>query len=274
MRALRIVVPGPNQDWASALLFEEGTAGIEVREDGPDAELVAYFEDKVDLRALTAALAAGPGAHVEAVGVPDVDWVARFRAGFAAFVAPPFRVVPVWDVPSTADPARLLVVDPGRAFGTGTHESTRLCLLALAAVAEETGLGRVLDVGTGTGILGVAALRLGARAVAAVDLDPESVASARRHATLNQASLRLVRGDGGAAFRPGSFDTVAANLSAPLLQAKAGELWPLVAPGGALVLSGFLQEDAEALRARYAGPRRGRLLADGEWRALQLRAAP
>jgi ribosomal protein L11 methylase PrmA len=67
---------------------------------------------------------------------------------------------------------------------------------------------------------------------------------------------------------------VAANLSAPLLQAKAGELWPLVAPGGALVLSGFLQEDAEALRARYAGPRRGRLLADGEWRALQLRAAP
>ena len=88
-------------------------------------------------------------------------------------------VAPPWDRPAAGD---LLLVDPGRAFGTGTHESTRLCLGALEDLAGRRALGTVIDVGTGTGILGIAAARLGARLVVASDTDPDSTTSARAHA--------------------------------------------------------------------------------------------
>src|SRR6185295_2287505 len=124
------------QDLVVAQLWELGTSGIEERPTG----LLAYFDGEMTAEALRAAL---PGASVTPTPVPDVDWVARFREGFRAFAVADFWIAPLWDEGATPAAKRRLVVDPGRAFGTGTHESTALCLEALARRAACGPLGRV-----------------------------------------------------------------------------------------------------------------------------------
>jgi ribosomal protein L11 methyltransferase len=225
--------------------------------------LLAYFGDDVDPDALRRRLTF---AEIAETAVPDVDWVARVRAGFRTFRVGGFAIGPPWEVREPT-PDRL-VVDPGRAFGTGTHETTRLCLLALEDTSRRRPLGAVIDVGAGTGLLAVAAVRLGARLVVAVDVDPEATASSRSHARLNGTPFHVVRGDGGRSFRPRSFDLVLANLTAPLLVEKAGELSTLLAPGGALVLAGLLDSDRLEVQAAYADHGTPRSLPEGEWVAL------
>src|SRR6266545_149916 len=168
MIAFRVIVPAADEDFATALLYGAGTTGIEVQV-GPTGSvaLLAYFPAAGSAADLREALRPLPAARVEPAPVPEVDWVARFRETFRGFAAGRFRIAPPWDLP--ADRAEVIVVDPGRAFGTGTHETTRLCLGALEALSGERALGRVLDVGTGTGILAVAARRLGASAVVAAN---------------------------------------------------------------------------------------------------------
>ena len=267
MIAFRVTVPAADEDLATALLYGAGTTGIEVQV-GPTGSvaLLAYFPAAGSAADLREALRPLPAARVEPAPVPEVDWVARFRETFRGFAAGRFRIAPPWDLP--ADRAEVIVVDPGRAFGTGTHETTRLCLGALEALSGERALGRVLDVGTGTGILAVAARRLGASAVVAADLDPEATESARRHARLNRVDLAVVRADGGAAFRPRAFDVVLANLSAPLLRTRVGELVALVRSGGALVLSGMLAGDVAEIVAVCAEAGSLTPRVDGEWACL------
>lgn len=262
--AFRVNVPAADEDVAVALLYGAGTTGIEVEPAaGGSLALLAYFAAGLSRADLARALAPLPSARVEAATVPDVDWVARFRETFRAFDAGRFRITPEWE--QSVGSGDVIVVDPGRAFGTGTHETTRLCLGALESLADERPLGRVLDVGTGTGILAVAARRLGASFAVAADLDPESVDSARLHARLNGADLAVVRADGGRPFRRGAFDVVLANLSAPLLRARADELMALGAPGSAIVLAGLLLEDADDLANAYARAGRLERRTDGEW---------
>jgi len=268
---------------ATALLWEQGTMGIEVRLAGThDVSLLAYFTEAPGLEAaLAAALVPLPRARLQRAEVPDVDWVARSREGFRTFHAAGFVVTPPWDDLSSAphpsldpsSPHDVLIVDPGRAFGTGTHESTRLCLGLLRDLAKRGPLGRVLDLGTGSGILGVAAARLGARKAIAVDLDPEAVAAARHHARLNGVELRLVRADLAAALMPGAFDLVLANIAAPLLVERRHEILALGAPF--IVLSGLLAIDAETVRAAYEHAGHIEVRQDGEWAALLVqRGAP
>jgi len=261
-----VTVTAAEEDAAAALLWEEGTCGIEVRPAGAgDVELLAYFSETPGLRAtLAAALAPLPSARIQPAEVPDVDWAARYREGFRSFSVAGFRVVPPWeDVSSTPD---TLIVDPGRAFGTGTHESTRLCLGLLRDLAARAPLGRVLDLGTGSGILAVAAVRLGGRPVTAVDVDPDAVASARRHALLNAVEMLVVRGDLTAPLRPRRFDLVLANIAASLLVDRSGEIAALGAP--AVVLSGLLTSDLDAVRRTYAARGRLEVRTDGEWAAV------
>jgi ribosomal protein L11 methyltransferase len=267
-----VTVPAAEEDVVTAVLWEQGTMGIEVRPAGRhDVELLAYFPDAPGLEpALAAALVPLPRARLQRAEVPDVDWVARFREGFRSFPTAGFAVTPPWELrgspPATPD---VLVVDPGRAFGTGTHESTRLCLGLLRDLAGRGPLGRVLDLGTGSGILAVAAARLGAPRVTAVDLDPEAIASARHHARLNGVALRLVRADLARALRPGAFDLVLANVSATLLLERRHEILALEAP--VLVLSGLLVADARAVREAYGRAGDVELRQEGEWAALLAR---
>jgi ribosomal protein L11 methyltransferase len=263
LHALSLIVDAALEDEAAAALWEAGTCGVEVRAAGDRVELVAYFEHDPDRPALERAL---PDAQVGFVPVPELDWVARFRDGFRPIRVGRFLITPSWE--AKAPSADVLVVDPGRAFGTGTHETTRLCLEALEELAARRPLGRTLDLGSGTGLLAVAAQRLGAGPLVASDIDPEANAASRLHAHLNRARLHVVRADGGTAFRPAAFDLVLANLMALLLIDRALEIRALVAPGGALVLSGLLLDDVAPVGQAYAacGPPRERTL--GEWAAL------
>ena len=264
MHALSVNVEAAREDEAAAALWDHGTCGVEVR---PAAlgriELLAYFEHEPDREQLESVL---PDAAIAGVPVPEVDWLARFREGFRPFRVGRFLVSPRWE--AKAPSPELLVVDPGRAFGTGTHETTRLCLEALEELDSRRLLGRTLDLGSGTGLLAVAAEHLGARPLVASDIDPEATDASRLHAQLNSARVHVVRADGGTAFRPGSFDLVLANLMALLLIDRVAEIRALVAPGGALVLSGLLLDDVPPVRQAYAACGAPRELRFGEWAAL------
>jgi ribosomal protein L11 methyltransferase len=267
--AFELTVPADREEDVVALLWEAGTTGLEVRTDasaGAYITVVAYFGEPVTEAALRATLAPVKGATVRSCAVPDVDWVGRFREGFQGFDAGGFRIAPAWTPESGTSAGLRLVVDPGRAFGTGTHESTRLCLEAVRTACTAA-TSRVLDVGTGSGILAVAAALCGARCVIGADLDPEALASARRHAVLNAVQVRLVQADGGRPFAARAFGLVLANLSAGLLMERRDELRALPAAGGTLVLAGFLETEAELVRQAYGG-RPEELRRAGEWAAL------
>jgi ribosomal protein L11 methyltransferase len=265
MRAWCVTVAAADEDLAAAALWEAGTVGVEVRGAAEGrVGLLAYFTD--DAPPFTLAHLP-PGAAVEAAAVPEVDWVEHFRSGFRAFRVGRFVVAPPWDGPD--GPSReVLVVDPGRAFGTGTHETTRLCLGALEDLAARRPLGRTLDLGAGTALLAIAAGRLGAGPVVASDIDPEATSSSRHHARLNGTRLGVVRADGGRGLRAGSFDLVLANLMALLLVDRSAEIRSLLAPGGALVLSGLLVDDLPFVREAFVACGTPAERLDGEWGAL------
>jgi ribosomal protein L11 methyltransferase len=270
--AFRVSLPEDAEDQASGALWDLGTLGVEVL---PAAEgcsaLLAYFEPREGLTSALLAALVPLGARVVATRLAQVDWLSRFRDGFRGFAVGRFCIAPAWDPPQQLEPHRhLILVSPGRAFGTGTHESTRLCLSEIQSSFEAASVPRrVLDLGTGSGILAIAAALLGAPTVVAVDDDPDALTSARHHAVLNRVAPLLVRGDAGTALRPGAFDLVVANLTAPLLVAHAADIAPLAAPGGRVVLAGLLVEEAEDVGAAYAclGPAVARR--DGEWSALR-----
>jgi ribosomal protein L11 methyltransferase len=271
--AIRLRVPAVDEDLAASVLWELGTQGFESCPDNAEdtSQLIAYFPQGLALEQILARLRAKiPSASMEPVERPDVDWVARFREGFGPFEAGGFHVAPAWNVPSrTAD--RLLIVEPGRAFGTGTHESTRLCLRLLERLAQDGPLGRVLDVGTGTAILAIAASKLGASFVVASDIDPEALACARTHLCLNHSlqSVRLVQADVANAFLPRQVDTLVANLSLPVLVAHATALAFLFTRHA--LLSGLLVEDLPQIRPAYAEvDDEPAIETMGEWAALLL----
>jgi ribosomal protein L11 methyltransferase len=271
MIALRITLPAAREEDAVTLLWEMGTAGVEVQpaQDGTLALLSYFAVAQAECAALVTRLSGElTDARIEITDVPDVDWVARFRDGFRPFSVGNFHIVPAWEQGARLSD-RVLRIDPGRAFGTGTHESTRLCLRLLERLASERALGRVLDVGAGTGILALAAVRLGAGFVVASDFDADALLSCRRHADLNDVHLRLLRADGGRAIRPGRFDVLVANLMAPLLIERAKELAAVFT--GSAILAGLLVEEVEDVRSAFSAcdpdPGVERL---GEWAALCL----
>lgn len=276
VKAFEVQVPARQEDLATAFLWECGTTGIEVRQARRGkVALLAYFPGRRGLAAqLRARLGSVRGLGIRAVPVPRVDWVARFREGFRPLAAGSFTIVPSWLArarPAAKDGGHRLVVEPGRAFGTGTHASTRLCLQALEQLAREAPLGRVADLGTGTGLLSIAALLLGARSAAGVENDPEALVSARVHARLNRSRVGLVRGDLAGPLRPRRFDTVLANLIASMLHHRASEILALGAPGARFVFAGILSDNLPLLRRTYRGKGRLSVLREGEWVALVLR---
>jgi len=233
------------------------------------------------LRAFLPASRIGPGLHaglraagatsVESIPIPDVDWIGSFRETFRAFATDGFFVCPAWD--PAADEARRqirgLVVDPGAAFGTGTHETTRLCLGALDVFLGQRPGARVLDLGTGSGILACAASKLGASFVVAVDSDPTATACAARHAALNDTRFGILCGDLARPLRS-RFDLVLANLQASLLLERPEEVAASVAAGGQLVLSGLLGSDIPAVESCYARFGSTRFRSEGEWASLEV----
>jgi ribosomal protein L11 methyltransferase len=186
--------------------------------------------------------------------VEDADWVRLTQAQF-----PPMRisdrlwVVPSWHAPP--DPRAInLRLDPGVAFGTGSHPTTRLCLAWLDAHAVSG--KRVLDYGCGSGILAVAAALLGAGEVVGTDIDPQALAAARANSHANGIAPTIAHYTASAGLpdpstAAGSFDVVLANILANPLKLLAPALLARVSPGGALVLAGLLQDQADEMIALY-----------------------
>jgi ribosomal protein L11 methyltransferase len=181
--------------------------------------------------------------------VPDQDWVRLTQSQFAPVdITPTFWIVPTWHEPP-AEASIVIRLDPGLAFGTGTHPTTRMCLRWLAGQGEMgNSLGRVLDYGCGSGILAIGAAKHGALVIDAVDIDDAAVESTVLNAQANHVTLNAGLPD----VVSGQYQTVLANILATPLKVLAPLLWSRVAPGGSLVLSGILERQAEELTVAYA----------------------
>ena len=178
--------------------------------------------------------------------VPDQDWVRLTQSQFEPVqITPSFWIVPTWHEPP-AQASEIIRLDPGLAFGTGTHPTTRMCL---RWIAQNPPLGqRVLDYGCGSGILAIGAAKFGATTVDAVDIDEAAVRATEDNAEANGVRLAAGLPDRAA----GAYQTVLANILATPLKVLAPLLCARVAPGGHLVLAGILARQAEELQAAYA----------------------
>ncbi|KSW25650.1 MULTISPECIES: 50S ribosomal protein L11 methyltransferase [unclassified Pseudomonas] len=215
--------------------------------------LLALFEDGTDEAALLAHLQLLTGGELpqhQVEVVEDQDWERSWMDNFK-----PMRfgrrlwIVPSWHEAPQPEAVNLLL-DPGLAFGTGTHPTTALCLEWLDGqeLAGET----VLDFGCGSGILAIAALLLGAKRALGTDIDPQALEASRDNATRNGIDPALFPVYLPADLPAGQADVVVANILAGPLVSLAGQLTSLVKPGGRLALSGILAEQAEEVRAAYA----------------------
>jgi len=178
--------------------------------------------------------------------VAEQDWVRLTQSQFAPVdIAPGFWIVPSWHQPPP-EARQIIRLDPGLAFGTGTHPTTRMCLRWIARHAQSS--QRVLDYGCGSGILAIGAAKFGASDIVAVDIDPAAVQSTRLNASNNHVTLQAGLPD----VAQGLFDVVLANILATPLKVLAPLLCQHVRPGGHLVLAGILERQAEELQAAYA----------------------
>ena len=238
------------------------------------ATMQIFLPDPADApRAAEALVAAGRIVGLELApvtgSIPDEDWKFSYRKHFKVEVISPRLVVrPPWESVAPAPGQKVLTLDPGIAFGTGQHPTTRACLDAIDALAVEDAGRTFLDVGCGSGILSIAAALEGFREVRGFDNDPDAVRNANENAEANGLGALFTDGDLSVPGTAAPADVVAANVLAPVLVRFAREVGALVNPGGRLILSGILDEQYAEVRDAYAAlgfaEISSRLI--GEWR--------
>jgi ribosomal protein L11 methyltransferase len=264
-------------DFAPAAIHETGT------DEAPEWRV--FFGHRATRDDAAGAIEASFGGHglaVTPIDVPDEDWAARSQASLRAVRVGRVIVAPPWDVPhdAGADTA-IILIQPSMGFGTGHHETTRLCLSLLQEI--DCRGARVLDVGTGSGVLALASAALGGRVVDGIDVDPDAVANATDNLALNPSlqdgavirfsATDLRTGADVDSQRSDRADIVLANLTGALLTAAAPHLLGRIAGGGWLILSGFQPHEAADVLGAFA---RDTLLVahrtEGEWNAVLLGA--
>jgi len=232
---------------------------------------VFFDADDTRDRAAAALAAEWPGLQLTAVDVPDEDWAARSQQSLTAVSAGRFIVAPPWDLPADPAPATtVIVIEPSMGFGTGHHPTTRLCLRLLSDL-DLTGR-RVLDLGTGSGVLAMAAALSGASDVVGIDVDQDAIDAARASAALNPLppAIRFETSD----FRsapPELADLVLANLTGGMLRTTAERLMSFLRPGGVLIVSGFDESEEAAVRVAFAPLQIAERLEEASWVAIRFR---
>jgi ribosomal protein L11 methyltransferase len=280
--ALRVEVASAAADAVANFLVERGAPGVlteDVDGGGDLTRLEAHVPAATGhelagaLRAYLHELArldrTWTAGDVELAPVPAVDWEATFRAHHVPIaIGRRLLVAPPWDVPDAGD-REVLVIEPGMAFGTGQHATTRTCLEEIEALVSHGDVRSALDVGTGSGLLAAALARLGVPRVVALDVDPAVLPLARTNLDVNAARGVLVLGGTLSAVR-GRYDLVVANILADTLVAEASALADAVADGGHLVLSGLLTAQAPRVLAAFPGWRTTSVRTEEPWRTLGL----
>lgn len=275
---LSIKAPEESRDAIISRLADMGSTGF--IEDGDN--VLAYFDgpssmdismDTIcsELERFRSILKAAGLAHdfsFQSSLLPERDWNEDWKKNFTPIdIGKYFTIIPSW---LKSDTARIpLIIDPGMVFGTGHHESTRTSLILIEKYSGQTSKNRFLDVGTGSGILSIAASRLGFRDVIGIDIEPLAVDAALRNAEANGLTNTEFR-EGKIQDVSGQFEMIAANLLSEILIDMAGEIFSHLRPAGTAILSGILTgQKEEVIKAMQdAGLVLKEALVDGEWVSL------
>lgn len=281
--ALELEIARTAEAVITAHLWTTGTTGIEISEDAPQTiTLRAWYDARPDENAireqlehalLSSSLPATSLRSLKSLEIVERDWLAEWKKGYEPVeIGDKLLISPSWKRGSLKETNRVVVeIDPGMAFGTGTHETTRGCLELLERLWRG---GSLLDVGTGTGILAIAAAKLAPRShIVGFDVDPEAIAVAEENATINNVDEAIVfEVNRLACFHGQDFDVVLANLTADVLAPLANDFAKVVRRDGVLIVSGVLVEQrndvVESLAATGFHVIEDK--PDGEWVTLAL----
>ncbi|HXG91258.1 MAG TPA: 50S ribosomal protein L11 methyltransferase [Blastocatellia bacterium] len=237
------------EETASSILFDLGTTGIvTLEESAGSVNLGAYFDAQTDAQQIARRIEAefareGLRDALHTISISEIaeqDWMQKWKEGFEPIeIGSRLIIAPSWKLPEEPQGRAVVQIDPGMAFGTGTHETTRLCLEAIEKYFRG---GSMLDVGTGTGILAIAAARLapGSRTTA-IDIDPQAVEVARENVAINNVadSIEVCEGQ-PREFAGRAFDCVVANLTAEVILDLMNDLTASLEPSGLMIISGIL----------------------------------
>jgi ribosomal protein L11 methyltransferase len=282
--ALEITIDRIAESAVTAQLWNAHTTGLEISEDTPEMiTLRAYFDAPPDdeklraniLRALRLSDLSEAALHsLQLLTIADQDWLAEWKKGYEpVLIGEKLLITPSWKRAQLATSERVIVqIDPGMAFGTGTHETTRGCLELLE---KHWHGGSLLDVGTGTGILAIAAIKLfpGARVVG-FDVDPEAIEVALENAEINGVADEIeFEVNKLASFHGYAFDLVLANLTADVIVPLASYFPRVLSPAGTLIVSGILREQGNEVVDALGTQGFQVLVAkpDGEWVSFALK---
>lgn len=269
-----VAAPDESKDALLNKMSELGCLGVS--ETGK--RMRAYFKDTRDIIQLRDGLESfrkvleqaglDPGFSFDYLYLSERDWNEPWKKRFIPMdVGEQLSILPPWE---KSDEGRIpLIIDPGMAFGTGHHETTKACLQLMERFSKTSPKNRFLDVGTGTGILAIAASRLGFATVTGVDIDPLAVDAATRNTALNLLQNVEIL-EGSIAGVKGSFDMIAANLMSEVLISIAPEIAARLNPAAIAILSGMLQgqEDGVLHAMQRSGLSPLETLVDGRWVAL------
>ena len=256
-------MPRAKVEIVSAQLFELGCCGVAEEDISDEVRLTAYFETMQNEAEIRQVLMPYECRFEQ---VPDTDWTLGWRSFFQpVYPTPRMAICPPWDRVPDPPSGFTIAIDPQMAFGTGHHETTRLALLGLEK--RITSGGRVLDVGTGSGILSIAAVKLGAAEVMAVDIEAAAIENARANCILNGVDAKVVLEQHSVDRVSGVFDVVVANIISSILLPMVPELAKRLEPEGCAILGGILLREREALctALHRANLVLDEMLEDGEW---------
>lgn len=291
---LRLAVPPEMAEAAATILGQVTGGGIELGTDPVSAQelVIGYLalpagdnntltvpsqvaELQKHLAAMHLFFPGTMAPELQMETIPEQDWGSGWKKFFTPLhITPTLVIKPTWEEYHAGTGEQVIEMDPGLAFGTGHHASTRLALLLIesALASRPQPAATALDLGCGTGILAMACALYGVRQVLAVDNDPDAVTATRENITRNNLTDRVSAALADAAVTTGTYDLVVANIIHDVLVGLAGSLVRLLRPGGALVLAGILAgSQTESIAAAYTGCGlvHDETRIDGEWSALR-----